>query len=808
MKSHAQVAVIGGGVVGCSVLFHLTRRGWKDVVLIERAELTSGSTWHAAGGMHTLNSDPNVARLQDYTIHLYKEIEKISGQSCGIHITGGYLLADTEQRLDFLKTSRAKARHLGLQSELVSIAEAVRALPIIDPKHFIGALFDPFEGHVDPSGVTNAYAKAARIGGAEIYRHNRVTGLRYRDGDGEWEVQTEKGTLRAEIVINAGGLWAREVGRMVGLELPLLAMQHQYIVTDELPLLRGRTGELPHCIDFGGEMYLRQEGHGVVLGTYEQNCVPWSPRTTPWDFGHELLPEDVDRIAPSLEVAFQHFPTLADAGIKKVINGPFVFAPDGNPLVGPVRGRPNFWVACGVMAGFSQGGGIGLALSNWIVDGDPGMDVFAMDVARFGDYAGPAYTRAKVRENYQRRFRISFPNEELPAARPLRTTPVYEKLRARGAVFGAAYGLEHALWFAPPGVEAVEQATFRRSNAFTPVAAECKAVRGAVGLLEISNFAKYEVAGAGAAKWLAKILAGRIPQPGRMALAPMLNGNGKIIGDFTVAALTEDQFLIFGSGIAEDYHMRWFESHLENGVAVQPLRTRACGFAIAGPRARELFSRVTDGEDLSAAGFPFLSLRKMEVAMCPALVGRISFTGEHGYEIWTAPDYQPQLFDALCEAGDGLGLRLFGARALNSLRLEKSFGGWTREYTPDYSPLEAGLGRFVDWQRKNFTGRGKIMRERDQGPARKLAAFHVAPAKGEAADPFADEPIFSNGKVIGALTSGGYAHHLDRAIALGYLPANAAADGATVEVEILGEIRPATVHTRPQYDPDGKKMRS
>ncbi|HEX8781790.1 MAG TPA: FAD-dependent oxidoreductase, partial [Steroidobacteraceae bacterium] len=428
MRSDARVVVIGGGVVGASVLYHLTKAGWKDVLLIERGELTCGSTWHAAGGMHTLNGDPNVARLQQYTINLYKELEKTTGQSCGMHLTGGIMLAGTRERLDWLKMTKARGRYLGMELELVTAEEAAKLSPLMDKRHFVGGLFDPIEGHVDPWGVTQAYAKAAQAGGAEVVRHTRVIDLK-PSPDGSWDVITEAGNVHTEHVVNAGGLWAREVGRMVGLELPVLAMEHQYLITEDIPALKGQKEQI-HCIDFEGEIYTRQERGGMLLGTYERAAVPWSSVTTPWDFAQSLLPEDLERIAPSLEVAFEHFPALGEVGIRKVVNGPFTFAPDGNPLVGPIRGLRNFWVACGVMAGFSQGGGVGLALSQWMVEGDHGADVWAMDVARYGDWATLAYTNAKVRENYSRRFRIRFPNEELPAARPLRTTPVYERLQA------------------------------------------------------------------------------------------------------------------------------------------------------------------------------------------------------------------------------------------------------------------------------------------------------------------------------------------------------------------------------------------
>jgi len=505
MKTETRVAVIGGGVVGASVLYHLTKAGWGDVVLIEKSELTSGSTWHAAGGMHALNGDPNVAKLQQYTINLYREIEEISGENCSVHLPGGIMLAGTEERMEWVRMAHARGRYLGMETAIVTPDEIAEMMPLVDPRHFVGGLYDRMEGHVDPWGVTNAYARSATKQGAEVYRHTRVTDIR-QDPGGTWEIVTEKGTIRAEHVVNAGGLWAREVGRMTGLELPILAMEHQYLLTEDMPEVIGfnesHGHDLPHCIDFEGEIYIRQEGRGMLMGTYEKACVPWAERETPWGFDMDLLPNDLDRIAPSLEVGFQHFPAFGTAGIKKVINGPFTFASDGNPLVGLVRGLTNYWVACGVMAGFSQGGGVGLALANWMTDGDPGFDIWAMDVARYGDWATLVYTNAKVRENYARRFSITFPNEELPAARPLRTTAIYDRLKARNAVFGVAYGIEHALWFAPEGEDPVDIVSFRRSNDFASVGAESRAVREGVGLLETSNFAKYEITGAGAEAWL------------------------------------------------------------------------------------------------------------------------------------------------------------------------------------------------------------------------------------------------------------------------------------------------------------------
>jgi dimethylglycine dehydrogenase len=793
--------VIGGGVVGVSVLYHLTKAGWKDVMLIERAELTAGSTWHAAGGMHTINGDPNVAKLQQYTINLYKEIEEISGVSCGVHITGGLMLAGTKTRFDWLKMVRARGRYLGMDLEFVDLAEAKRLFPLMDPQYFVGALYDPIEGHVDPWGVTNAYVKAATLQGATVERHNRVIDTVPR-ADGGWDVVTEKGTVHAEHVVNAGGLWAREVGRMVGLELPILAMEHQYIISEEIPEVAASATEMLHIVDSDGEIYMRQEGKGMLMGTYERAGVPWSERETPWSFGHELLNNDIDRIAPSLEVGFRHYPAIEKAGIKKIINGPFTFAPDGNPVIGPVRGLRNYWVACGVMAGFSQGGGVGLSLARWMIEGDPGADIWGMDVARFGDWATMAYTNAKVRENYSRRFRIRFPNEELTAARPLKTTPIYDRLKSANAVFGDYWGMEHALWFAPAGTEPAEEITFRRSNAHPHVAAEVNAARTRIGLTEISSYGKFEIEGHGAEAWLSRIMANRMPGIGRIVLSPMLNDRGRLIGDFTIARLAADRFFLVGTMAAERFYQRWFERHLpDRGVAVRACANAWTGLSIAGPGSRALLQKLVR-DDLSS--FPFLSFRRMDIGMAPAMVGRISFTGDLGYEIWMAPEYQRYVYDLIADAGREAGVRHFGSRALNAMRLEKGFGSWAREYRPLYSPVEAALGRFVAWDKPDFIGRSAAHDERGSGGRLRLCAFQVDAGD---ADAIGDEPIWHDGKPLGWVTSGGYGHFVGTSLALGYVPREVADAIDGFEIEIIGERRRAKRLAAPLFDPTGARMR-
>lgn len=805
MKSHVRVAVIGGGVVGASVLYHLTKLGWQDVVLIERSELTSGSTWHAAGGFHTLNADTNMAALQGYTINLYRELEQISGQACGLHHVGGITLATTPERMDYLKAERAKHQYMGLHTEIIGPDEIRKLSPITNTEGVIGGLYDPLDGHLDPYGTTHAYAIAAKKQGAEVYLHTHVSALNPRS-DGSWEIVTNKGTVIAEHVVNAAGLWAREVGRMVGIEWPLHPMEHQYLVTDEIPEVYNHGSELPHVMDPAGESYLRQEGRGLVIGFYEQRCDPWAVDVTSWDFGHELLPNQLDRISESLEFACNRYPVLGRAGIKTIINGPFTFAPDGNPLVGPVGGLRNFWSACAVMAGFSQGGGVGLTLAEWMVEGEPTRDVFAMDVARFGKFATRAYTRHKVTENYQKRFSISFPNEERPAGRPLHTTPMYSVWQEQGAVFGQGYGLEHVNYFAREGEPRYETPTFVRSNAFDTIGEECRNVRNNVGINEIHNFSKFIVTGSKAREWLDGIMAGRIPDIGRLSLSPLLSPKGRIIGDFTISCLAENHFQLTASYGAQAYHQRWFEQHLpESGVEIRNISLQRIGFQIAGPNARALLSKVTN-IDLSTEAFPFMSVRQGEVGLTDAIVQRVSYTGDQGYEIYVDNSQQLALYEALSEAGKAFNLKPFGMRAMMSLRLEKSFGSWLREFKPDYTPLETGLSRFVAYNKPaDFIGKAAALAEKAQSVKRKLTTFILTDTDS---DVHADEPIWHNGKIVGSVTSGGYAHWAQKSVAISFLPPELIQAGTQVEIELLGKKRSATVITEALFDPQLSYLRA
>jgi dimethylglycine dehydrogenase len=690
---------------------------------------------------------------------------------------------------------------------------------------------------------------------------NRVVELT-QEVDGTWNVVTEQGTVKAEHVVNCGGLWAREVGRMVGVELPLLAMEHMYLLTEPMPEVEAfnkETGrEMVGVLDFKGEIYTRQERNGVLLGTYEKACKPWSPVNTPWDFGHELLQPDIDRIAPSLEIGFKHFPGIEKAGIKQIINGPFTFAPDGNPLVGPVQGLTNFWCACAVMAGFSQGGGVGLALSNWMVNGDPGFDVWGMDVARWGEWASLRYTNAKVRENYSRRFSIRFPNEELPGARPAQTTPLYDTMVAQNAVMGDSWGLETPLWFAPEGTDPKDKVSFHRSNDFGPIGEEVRATRERVGVTEIANFAKYEVSGAGSEDFLNRLMTNRMPKVGRIVLTPMLNEFGKLIGDFTIAhagpnGAGEDRFMIWGSSAAQKYHMRWFEKHLprDGSVRIHRFDQTLVGLSIAGPKSQALLQKLVD-VDVSTAAFKFMDFREMAVGGAPCIVNRITYTGDLGYEIWMAPAYQRLVYKAIKDAGEQFGIVDFGMRALLSMRLEKNFPTWFRELRPIYGVFEGAMDRFIRLEKNDFVGREAAAKEKAEGGKLRRVSLIVDALD---ADVMGDEPIWAkvNGqdygtvdkphgygaprfdatgkeargstaatgasavrgitdgewRVVGWVTSGGYAHYVKKSMAQGYVPAALAEDESEglFEIEILGHRRPARINEAPPFDPSGEKMR-
>jgi len=803
MKSQYRVVIIGGGVVGASVLYHLAKLGWSDIALIERKELTAGSTWHAAASFHAINADPNIAALQSYTIGLYKTLQEESGQNVGLHMTGGINMAGTPERWEWLQSAWAIFQTMGMEeARLMAPEEVKKVCPIADVSGIYGGLYDPNEGHLDAYGTTHAYTGAAKKRGAEVILRNRVLELQPRR-DGGWDVVTEQGTITAEHVVNAAGLWAKRVGLMAGVDLPVTPMEHHYLVTESIPEVAALERELALTVDLEGFTYMRQEGKGVLLGIYELNPKHWNIDGAPWDYGTELIPEDIDRIAPELAKGFERFPCVNNAGIKRWVNGAFTFTPDGNPLVGPVPGLRNYWTACGVMAGFSQGGGVGLSLAQWMIEGEPGADIYGMDVARYGRWASNReYLKAMTGQFYKRRFVLTYPNEQLPAGRPLRRAPAYEAMTADNANWGASWGLEVPIYFAPKNF--VETPTQKRSNAHGIVGAECKATRTGIGLLDTTAFSRYEVTGSGAREWLDGLLACKLPALGKARLAPMLSPSGRLMGDLTVFNWDDRTWWLMGSYYLRQWHMRWFESHLpDNGVAARDISDAVTGFSLSGPKSRELLARLTDS-DISNKAFGFMNCREMDVGLMRTRAARLSVSGELGYEINVPASEHLTLYRTLLEAGRDLGLVQTGYFALNSLRMEKSFGIWSKEFTWAYTPGMSRLDRFVAFDKPGFIGRDAALKEKEtDSPKRMLVTLEVEATDADAAG---FEPIWAGNRRVGFVTSGAYGHTLGRSLAMAYVDRDAV--GGPLEVHIVGVKRKCRVIPPSPHDPQGKLLRS
>lgn len=806
MRQHAQAVVIGGGVIGCSILYHLTKLGWRDVVLLERDELTSGSTWHAAANIHGLHDSTNISRIQYYTMQLYKELEKETGQGCGVFQPGSLYLAQTEAREHQLRLQAAKARRYGMNFYEVSRAEAEKLHPLADFDGVRCIMYEPEGGNVDPSGVTAAYAAGARQRGAEIHRFTPVTATEPH-ADGSWTVRTPAGDIHAQWVINAAGLWAREVAAMAGFELPLIPTEHQYFVTETIPEIAALGRRLPSIADRDGEYYLRQEGLGLLIGAYERNMRFWAETVTPQDFGHELFPDDLERIEENVSRAITRVPAVGAAGIKRVINGPMIWSPDSAALFGPVPELRNYFCCCGIIPGFSQSGGLGKLSAEWIVEGEPSLDLFAWDLARFGHWAGKPFTKGRVQDQYANRFKIHFPNEERAAGRPVRTRPVYRMQKDMGALFGLNFGWEHPLWYAQAGEPREETLGFTRQNWWHPVGREVRMLRQSAGIIDISNFAKYQVKGPGAEQWLNALFANRMPtQVGRSCLTPLIGRRGGIAGDFTVTRLDEDEFMIVGSGMAERFHQRFFGAlPLPANTTFQSLTEAMCGFNVAGPKSRELLQRLTNA-DLSTAAFPFMRSRRITVAGVEVVAIRVSFTGDLGWELHCQAADQIALYSALLVAGQEFSAGPAGSRALMSLRIEKGYGSWGREYSPEYWPQEVGLDRLIKLDKGDFLNRQAYL-EVAARPARdKLVMFSVA---AETADASGGEPIFlRDGTPVGQVTSGAYGYSVGHSLALGYVKAEMATPGDNFSVAILGRPHDAVLLAEPLFDPHGERLRA
>ena len=807
MRTHAQAVIIGGGVIGCSILYHLTKLGWSDVMLIERNELTSGSTWHAAANIHGLHDNNNITRIQNYTMDLYNALEAETGQSCGVFQPGSLYLAQTEAREHQLRLQAAKAKYYGLPFREVDRAEAEALHPLVDYDGIRCIMFEENGGNVDPSGVTHAYAAGARQNGAEIVRFCPVTGTE-QQRDGSWIVRTQQGDIATQWVVNAAGLWGREVAALAGITLPLQPTEHQYFVTEAVAEIAGLDRRLPSVADRDGEYYLRQEGKGLLVGAYERDMRFWAEGGTPLDFAHELFADDLERIEPNMMRAIDRVPAVGAAGIKRVINGPMIWTPDSNVLFGPVPELRNYFCCNGIIPGFSQSGGMGLLAADWIVTGESRYDMFAWDVARFGAWADAAFTRARVGDQYANRFKIHFPNEERAAGRPVRTRPVYETQRQMGAVFGLTYGWEYPLYYGFPVGAHDGTHGFTRQDWWEQVGRECKMLRGVAGIIDISNFAKYRLRGPGAEEWLNALFANRMPTVvGRSCLTPLIGQRGGIAGDFTVTRLAEDEFWIIGSGTAERYHQRFFRAlPLPEGTTFESMTEAYCGFNVAGPKSRDMLQRLTN-TSLATADFPFMRSKWIEIAGVTCLALRVSFTGDLGWELHCAVADQQALFDALVAAGEAFGAGPVGSRALMSLRIEKGYGSWGREYSPEYWPQEVGLARLCKTD-KDFLNKDAVVDTMGRTARERLVILALDAVQTDAsnADATGGEPIFRDGEGIGRVTSGAYGYSVGQSLALGF--ARDVAAGDEVEVMVLGRPHRARVLDAPPFDPGGDRLRA
>jgi len=805
MKNHAQAVVIGGGLAGCSILYHLAKLGWTDSILLERNELTSGSTWHAAANIHGLHDNNNITRIQHYTMNLYKELEEETGQSCGIFQPGSLYLAKTEEREHQLRLQEAKAKFYGLNFYEVSRKEAHELHPLAQFDDIRCIMYEPDGGNVDPSGVPHAYAAGARSMGATIERFCPVIGT-HQQPDGSWIVRTEKGDIHAQWVVNAAGLWAREVAALAGLTLPLQPTEHQYFVTETIDEIEKLGRRLPSIADRDGEYYFRQEGNGLLIGAYEKDMKLWAEDGTPLDFAHDLFPDDLDRIMENVIRATERVPVAASAGIKRVINGPMIWSPDSNMLWGPVPELKNYFIMGGLIPGFSQSGGLGLLAAQWMIEGEPQYDMFAWDLARFGDWADKKFTKARVRDSYVHRFKIHFPNEERSAGRPARVRPAFEMQKNMGAVFGLNCGWEHPLWFADaPGME--ETVGFTRQNWFEPVGREARMLRDGVGVIDISNFANYIVKGSGAHAWLDQLVANRVPTViGRSCLTPLISVRGGVAGDFTITMLNDDEYMMIGSGLGERYHLRFFNMvEMPRGTTLEVATSRIAGFNIAGPKARDALQRLTNA-DLSNEAFRFMRSQRIQVAGMDCIALRVSFTGDLGWELHCDEGDQVALYSALIDAAQELGGGPVGSRALGALRIEKGYGSWSREYSQEYWPQEVGLEGLIKLD-KEFLHREAFLGIKDNAPREVLTTFEMEVT--ENADATGGEPIFAaDGTPVGRVTSGSYSYTVGKSLALGLRNPSVAMPGDTVFIQVLGKPHKARILKEAAFDPSGARLRA
>ena len=810
MRTQARVLVIGGGIVGVSVLYHLTKRGWSDVMLVEKTELTAGSTWHAAGLLPLFNMSYSVGQLHKYSVDLYQALEAETGQAVSFHKTGNLRLATNRQRMDEYRRYCGTANTIGVPFEIITPKQVAKLWPLCNVEGIVGALFHPQDGHVAPVDVTQALARGARTGGAEINRNTKVTAIARTPG-GEWKVTTDQGVITAEHLVTATGSWARQVAKLVGLDIPVIPVEHQYIVTDAIPELEQRykagLPELPVLRESDQSYYMREERQGLILGPYEKGAPAWAVDGVPDAFGQELLPPDLERLEPHINAAIHRVPIFGKAGIKDCVNGPIAYTPDGGPLLGPAWGLKNYWLAEGFSFGITAAGGAGKVLAEWIVEGYPEIDPWDIDPRRFGAYANKRYTKIKNEEAYEHIFVLHYPLEERPGARPAKTSPSYDRQKQLGAVFGQKYGWERANWFAPKGKPAKDKYSFRRANFFEPVREECKAVRERVGLLDLTGFSKWEVSGPGAEAYLDRLVANRIPKKiGRVQLVHALTATGGVLSELTITRLAEDRFYLISAAAAErhDHDLLW-RNLPEDGSARLDNVTLANGvLVLAGPQARTVLGTLTDA-DLSNEAFPWLTGQEILVGVVPVRALRVNFVGELGWELHHPIVYQNTLWDQLMAAGAEHDIRPFGIRAMDSLRIEKGYRYWRSDLTTEYTALEAGLDRFIQLNKGPFVGREALVAQQQKGVPQRFVTLDIEVAD---ADAFGNEPVYLLGSMVGRTTSGAYGYTVGKSLALAYVKTAHGAPGTRLEVEILGKRYPATVIEESPWDPGNARLRA
>ena len=811
MKAKAKVVVVGGGVVGVSALYHLAKKGWSDVVLIERKELTSGSTWHAAGLLPLFNMSYSVGQLHKYAVNFYKTLEEETGQNVGFSVVSNIRLATTQDRMDEYHQYAAVAKTIGVKVNFLTPDEVKEIWPLCNTDGLIGAIQHPEDGYIQPADLTQALAKGARDKGAEIYRNTNVTGINQLDNE-MWVVETDKGNIECQHVISCTGNFARQTGKMVVLDIPVIPVEHQYIVTEPHPEIQKRKEQgLPEMgvlRDSDSSWYMREERGGLILGPYEKGAPACYVDGPSQNSEFELFQEDIERIEPHIESAIHRVPVFGEVGVKKVYNGAICYTPDGSPIVGPAWGLKNFWINEGHSFGITAAGGAGWQLAEWIVDGEPTIDMLGVDPRRFGDYATKSYLIEKNEEAYANVFTTHYPDEEREAGRPLRQAPCYDRLRDLGAVFGQKFGWERANWFAPKGIEQIDDWSFRRSNWFHHVGNECLNVQNNVGILDMTAFAKCRISGPGAKDFLDNLVANKLPQKnGRVNLCHALNSKGGVHSEFTIAKESDDSFYLVSAGAFQRLDHDWIKKWMPNdrSVTFENLTNSIGVLVVAGPKSRDLLNKISNA-DFSNKAFPWLSAQKIDVGLAPSIAMRMNFVGELGWELHHPIEYQNHIFDRLMEAGEEFSVKPFGIRAMDSLRIEKSYKLVGTEMSIEYAAYESGLDRFVHLNKGNFIGRDSLVKWQQDGFDNKMVTLEVFDIND--ADALGNNAIYSDDKVIGRATGGNYGFRVKKSLAIAMVKPEFSKVGTELEMDILDKKHKVVVIEDSPYDSMNEKIRA